>query len=206
MAERSGKPPPPFEQVAEELSGPLLRYLSRYVGDRDLAEDLLQETLIRISRGLPGFAEKSELKTWAFSIATRVAADHFRKPANRVSIVDVADLPEPSDSERSLEQGLVIDEMNACVRKVIDSLPEDYRAALVLHDLEGMTAADIAEISGCTVATAKIRIHRARARLAEALQRECDFYRDGDGVLRCDEKPSLPSADVRFELTRGKPR
>jgi RNA polymerase sigma-70 factor (ECF subfamily) len=162
------------------------------VGDRDLAEDLLQETLLRISLGLAGFAGRAQLKTWAFSIATRVAADHFRQPANRVSIVDVAESPEPEDSERSAEQGLVIDEMNACVRKVIDSLPEDYRAALVLHDLEGLTAAQTAEISGCALPTAKIRIHRARARLAEALKQECDFYRDSENVLRCDRKELIP--------------
>lgn len=179
---------PSFAQVAGELSGPLLRYLARYAGDRDLAEDLLQETLIRISRALPGFEGRSELKTWAFSIATRVAADHFRKPANRLSIVDIAESAGVPDSDRSVDETVVIDEMNACVRQVIDSLPADYRAALVLHDLEGLSAAETAEISGCTVATAKIRIHRARGRLAEALQRECDFYRDGEDVFRCDRK------------------
>jgi RNA polymerase sigma-70 factor (ECF subfamily) len=191
MEQHSGQSPP-FGQVAEELSGPLLRYLGRYVGDRSLAEDLLQETLIRISRGLPGFAGRAELKTWAFSIATRVAADHFRRPANRVSIVDVAESPEPPDSERSVEQRLVVDEMNACVRKVIDSLPEDYRAALVLHDLEGLTAAQTAEITGCELPTAKIRIHRARLRLAEALRQKCEFYRDDENVLRCDPKKDCP--------------
>lgn len=191
MEQHSGQSPP-FRQVAEELSGPLLRYLGRYVGDRSLAEDLLQETLIRISRGLSGFAGRAELKTWAFSIATRVAADHFRQPANRVSIVDVAESPEPPDSERSVEQRLVVDEMNACVRRVIDSLPEDYRAALVLHDLEGLTAAQTAEIAGCELPTAKIRIHRARLRLAEALRQECEFYRDDENVLRCDPKKDDP--------------
>jgi RNA polymerase sigma-70 factor, ECF subfamily len=179
---------PPFSQVAEELSGPLLRYLGRYTGDRNLAEDLLQETLLRISRGLSGFENRSELKTWAFSIATRVAADYFRQPAHRLSIVDVEKTPEPADSERAVDQRMVIDEMNACVRQVIDSLPEDYRAALVLHDIEGLTAEQTAQIAGCTLATAKIRIHRARARLTDALRRECDFYRDSEAVFRCDRK------------------
>lgn len=178
----------PLGQIVEELSGPLLRYLARYVGDRDLAEDLLQETLIRIARGLPGFAGRSELKTWAFSIATRVAADHFRKPANRVQIVDVAESPELPVIDESVEQQLVVDEMNACVRQVIDSLPEEYRAALVLHDLEGLTAMETAEVCGSSVPTAKIRIHRARMRLREALREECVFYRDSENVLRCDRK------------------
>ena len=83
---------------------------------------------------------------------------------------------------------MVIDEMNSCVREVIESLPEDYRAALVLHDLQGLTAAATAEACDCSLATAKIRIHRARARLRKALGEECEFYRDDDGVFRCDRK------------------
>ena len=80
---------------------------------------------------------------------------------------------------------------DACVRGVIDSLPEDYRTALVLHDLEGQTAAQVADIAGCSIATAKIRIHRARRRLKQALNEECSFYRDEDNVLRCDRKPEV---------------
>jgi RNA polymerase sigma-70 factor, ECF subfamily len=180
--------PPSTEQVADELSGPLLRYLGRYVGDRALAADLLQETLIRIAQGLPSFAGRASLKTWAYSIATRVAVDYFRQPAHRVQIVDVDESLQFADRDLAVDLQLVIDEMNACVRAVIDSLPEDYRAALVLHDLEGLTAAQIAEVSSCSLPTAKIRIHRARLRLREALRAECDFYRDSDNVLRCDRK------------------
>ncbi len=179
---------PSPEQVSEELSEPLLRYLRRYAGNPAVADDLLQETLIRITRGLPSFAGHASLKTWAFSIATRVAADHFRQPAHRVQIVDIDESLELFDRDMAVDQRLVINEMNACVRQVIDSLPEDYRAALVLYDLEGLTAAQTAEVGGCSLPTAKIRIHRARLRLREALHEECDFYFDRENVLRCDRK------------------
>lgn len=177
-----------FRPIADEISGPLLRYLERNVGDHGLAQDLLQETLIRVARGLPSFEGRANIKTWAFSIATRVVADHFRDPVNRARIVDVDESAELPDAEESVDDRLVIDEMNACVRQVIDSLPEDYRVALVLHDLEGLTAEQTAEISGCSLPTAKIRIHRARLRLKQALEQECKFYRGSDNVLRCDRK------------------
>jgi RNA polymerase sigma-70 factor (ECF subfamily) len=90
--------------------------------------------------------------------------------------------------EAETDQKIVVDEMSNCVREVIDSLPEDYRTALVLHDLEGQTAAEVAEIAGCSIATAKIRIHRARRRLKQALDKECRFYRDADNVFRCDRR------------------
>jgi RNA polymerase sigma-70 factor (ECF subfamily) len=102
--------------------------------------------------------------------------------------VEVDDSVELPDADRPVDERLVIDEMNECVRQVIDSLPEDYRAALVLHDLEGHSAAETAEICGCSLPTAKIRIHRARFRLRGALQEKCDFYRDSESVLRCDRK------------------
>jgi RNA polymerase sigma-70 factor (ECF subfamily) len=182
---------PSFEDVVEALAGPLKRYLERMAGNRETADDLLQETLLRIARGLPTFEGRSSVKTWAFTIATRIATDHFRRPETRARIVDVDEAQELSASEADVDGRLIIDEMNSCVRSVIDSLPEDYRAALVLHDLQGLTAAATAEACGCSLATAKIRIHRARNRMRKALQSECDFYRDEEDIFRCDRKSPI---------------
>lgn len=179
---------PSFERLAAELSPSLSRYLRRYVGDPATADDLLQETLIRIAQGLPGFEGRSATKTWAFAIATRVAADHFRSPVQRLGIVDVEEADEVPDPGRLIDEQIVVDEMNTCIRQVIDSLPADYRAAVVLHDLEGLTAAQIAEICAASVATVKIRIHRARKRLKQALNRQCDFFHDSENVFRCHRR------------------
>jgi RNA polymerase sigma-70 factor (ECF subfamily) len=196
------RPLPGSDDLALELSEPLRRHFQRMVGNRETAEDLLQETLLRMARALPAFEGRASAKTWAFAIAMRVIADHFRAPEERVQIVDlderigqsVDDVPV---GEVAVDERMVVDEMNACVRGVIDSLPEDYRAALVLHDLEGLTASQVAEISGCSVATAKIRIHRARARLKAALRAACSFYRDGEGVFRCDQShEAVPPAPI----------
>ena len=177
-----------FEDVAQEFSGPLRRYLERLAGNRATADDLLQETLLKIARALPAFEGRSSVKTWAFTIATRVATDHFRRPHSRAQMVDIDETGPNHVLDAEIDQRLVIDEMSSCVREVIDSLPEDYRTALVLHDLEGQTAAQVAEIAGCSLANAKIRIHRARRRLKEALNQECSFYRDEENVFRCDRK------------------
>lgn len=177
-----------FEDFAKQFSQPLRRYLQRYSGDCGTADDLLQETLIRAARGLPDFAGRSSVKTWAFSIATHVAADYYRKPEHRINVVEVSEVDDSPENDRAIEERMVVDEMNACVRQLIDSLPDDYRAALVLHDLEDLTAEDTARVCGCSLPTAKIRIHRARQRLRKALQQQCQFYRDADNVLRCDRK------------------
>ena len=182
--------PPSFANLAERLTPDLRRYLQRYIGEPSAAEDLLQETLIRIERGLTGFQGRSSIKTWAFAIATRVAADYRRAPEHKVDVVEIDEASAEPDTAESIEKRLVIDEMNSCVRKVIDSLPEDYRAPLVLHELQGLTAEDTANICGSSVATAKIRIHRGRQRLKAALRDECTFYRDTEDVFRCDRKRS----------------
>lgn len=179
---------PSFEGVARQLSGKLRAYLERMVGNTE-AEDLLQETLVKIERGLPGFEGRSQLETWAFTVATRVVADHFRRPQTRARIVEMEETEDLADAGPDIGERVIIQEMNSCIREVIDSLPEDYRAALVLHDLEGLTASETAAVCGCSLATAKIRIHRARKRLQKALERECTFYRDREDVLRCDRKP-----------------
>ncbi|ANQ86125.1 RNA polymerase sigma factor [Azoarcus olearius] len=178
--------PGAVDTVLAEMAQPVLRYLQRFVGDAAIARDLQQETLIRIARGYDSFGARSSVKTWAFAIANRVAADYYRAPAHRMQIVDLDEAEEVASGEAAIDTRLVEEEMNRCVRQVIDSLPDTYRAALILHDLEGLSIEQTALICECTLATAKIRIHRARHRLREALGRQCAFYHDDQGVYRCD--------------------
>lgn len=177
-----------FEAAAREVSRAVLDYLIRYVGDPGVAEDLLQETLIRMNMGLASFEGRASIKTWAFSIASRVAADYLRHPERRTRLVELDEAEAVADSTTRIDERLVINEMDACIRSTIDTLPDSYRTALILHDLEGMTAEQVADISECSLATAKIRIHRARQRLKDALANRCTFYRDDDAVFRCDQK------------------
>jgi RNA polymerase sigma-70 factor (ECF subfamily) len=185
-----------FEEVAGTLRAPILRYLRRFVGDAAVAEDVSQETLVRISKGLSDFEGRSSIKTWAFKIATHTALDHLRRSKRGVTLLEVDDLSTVAAPGVEMGERLVIDEMNACLREEIDRLPESYRAAILLHDLEGLSAAETAEIVGCSLATAKVRVHRARARLKQALLGDCNFYRDREQVFRCERKgPADPDED-----------
>ena len=177
--------PPDFEDIAGELSRPLFTYLKRMTGNAEDADDLLQETLMRIARGLPRFEQRSSVKTWAYRIATTVAIDFYRK-TGKDHFVEFNDTDDCSDFDE--DDRLVLDEMNACVREVIDGLPPDYRAALVLYNLQGKSVEETARITEVSVSTAKIRIHRAKARLQKALDEKCVFYKSANGTLRCDKK------------------
>ncbi len=177
-----------FEDVANELSPFLGRYLQRVVQDRGIAEDLLQQTLLRIARGLPDFDGRSSVKTWAYTIATRTAMDHFRKSGTEPPFVDESEAAGVEDDAPTPEQRLALEQMNACVREIIAGLPEEYRTAILLHDFSGLSARDTATACGCSEANAKVRVHRARAKLKAALQKECTLYHDEDNVLRCHRR------------------
>jgi RNA polymerase sigma-70 factor (ECF subfamily) len=179
---------PDFASVARDYAPHLQRYLLRQVGNEATANDLLQETLLGISRGLAHFEGRASLKTWVFAIASRVAADYLRRPERSRIIVDMDALLEMEDGETALDDRLEFDDMNQCVREVIDSLPSDYRAALILHDLEDMDCAQTAAVLGISLGAARVRIHRARARLKVALQQQCGFYHDSESVLRCQRQ------------------
>ena len=88
----------------------------------------------------------------------------------------------------------MLDEMNSCVREVIDGLPPIHRAAIVLFNLERKSVAETADILKLSPNATKVRIHRARKRLKEALDRDCTYYATRDGITRCDRKD--PTSDA----------
>jgi RNA polymerase sigma-70 factor (ECF subfamily) len=184
----SSDSPPSFEDLAHRLEPQLRAYLRRMVRNAADAEDLFQETLLRIARGLPEFEGRASAKNWAYRIATNVAIDFLRRTKKATVIAFDESATGETAPEIDDEDRLILDEMNQCVREVIDGLPPTYRAALILHHLEGRTAAETARILDISLANAKIRIHRAKDRLQEALARECDFYTSDGGTLRCDRK------------------
>jgi RNA polymerase sigma-70 factor (ECF subfamily) len=182
-------PLPSFEKLVGELSGPLFAYLRRMLGNSADADDLLQETLMRMASGLPGLERTAATRSWAFRIASNVAIDHIRR-SKRASLVEFTEDHDLGDDRhaRDVEDRLELDEMNSCVRQVIDSLTPDHRAAIVLFNLEGKSIAETAEILGISTVAAKVRLHRARKRLREALDRQCTYYTTEDGSTRCDRK------------------
>lgn len=80
------------------------------------------------------------------------------------------------------------DEMSACVQRYLSDLSDNYRAVILLHDMHGLTSAEIARLLDESLPNVKIRLHRARRKLKIALAGGCAFSRDGDGVLVCEPR------------------
>lgn len=170
-------------------------------GEIALAEDLAQETFVRVARSLERFRGESKLTTWLYRIATNAFLDHRRRLKARATEIPETDLKLPPEALAEVEypapklpDRLLDDsEMGRCVREFVDGLPPEPRAVIVLHDLEGLKNREIAEILGCSLDAVKIRVHRARQRLRTVLGENCEFHRNEDDVLRCDRKPGADS-------------
>jgi len=184
-----------------------LRYLTRLVGEGE-AEDLAQETFIKVSRNIEGFRGDSNPLTWIYRIATNTAIDHLRNPSSRetlrdgLSIDSVEKLGNPDtwagQKTLSIEERAIREEMSSCVRDVVERLPENYRSAIVLSDLEGFKDREIADIIGLTLPATKVMLHRARSRLRRELSMCCTFYRNEDNELSCDRKTIKDKHDIQL--------
>ena len=186
-----------FEEIYAGFHAKIVRYLTRLVGEAE-AEDLAQETFVKVGQALEGFRGESQLHTWVYKIATNTALDRLRSPSFREtshdpatieSIVSIEDVGVWTGRKPlTVEQQAIREEMSSCVRDVVDRLPDNYRTAIVLSDLEGFKDSEIAEVLGLTLSATKIRLHRARARLKQELSSCCVFYRNEENELACDRK------------------
>jgi RNA polymerase sigma-70 factor (ECF subfamily) len=184
--------PGDFKSLHDEFRPRVLRYVTRLVGEAD-AEDVTQAVMLKVSTSLAGFRGDAQLSTWIYRIATNAATDRLRgKPMATVSDAELeaagGDVP-PAAQTASVEASAIREEMSACIAEFVTRLPENYRAAMILSELEGFGNGEIAEILGLSLETVKIRLHRARERLRKELAADCNFYRDECNELACDRKP-----------------
>ena len=178
-----------FQRVYDEFHVRIRRYLVRLGGPGD-ADDLTQETFARVSQALAGFRGEAALSTWIYRIATDGALGRARRPRSQPQ----AHTAEPEalaalGTMPVIEQDIASREMSACVRDYVDQLPADSRTVVILSELEELPDREIAEILGISLEAAKIRLHRARARLRQMLEQGCDLSRDERNELTCEPRP-----------------
>ena len=192
-----------FDRIYAEHHTRILRYLTRMVGAHD-AEDLTQEVFIRGAKAYEGFRHEAKIETWLYRIATHVAVDRLRGTALRRETMLGEELGEVAEDGReagsTLEEKTLRRAANECIRNVIYGLPENYRTPLILSELEGFTNREIAEIMDVSLDTVKIRLHRAKEQLKQALLDACQFSRDERNELTCDP---LNSGEDPARANRG---
>lgn len=169
----------------------IFRYVMSMIRDTAEAEDLTQETFLRAYRRRDSLRDEGAQTTWLYRIATHVCLDRLRQYARRApkeSEIDLDEMDVAEPNTPSLQQEIEQGEMSECVQKYLSDLSDSYRAAILLHDMHDLTAPQIAHLLGVSLATVKIRLHRARNKLRIALQAGCDFSYDERNVLTCESK------------------
>lgn len=145
--------------------GSLRAFAVSLCGDRDRADDLVQETLFKAWNHLDSFKEGTNLKAWLFTILRNT---YFSERRKRKREVEDADGSYAARLSSRPEQDGHMDMQD--FQAALSHLPDDQREALVLVGAAGFSYEEAAEISGCAVGTIKSRVNRARGRLADALQ------------------------------------
>jgi RNA polymerase sigma-70 factor, ECF subfamily len=142
---------------AHQLS--VLRYLRRLVHDSETAEDLCHETFVKALRSWEQLRAGASAQAWLFRIARNTAYDHLRRH-KRIALAVLDD-----DHARPLDAQSVLARLEDAelLREALRDLPEHYRLPLLLHGHAGYGASDIAAALGCTAATIRTRLYRARA-------------------------------------------
>jgi RNA polymerase sigma-70 factor (ECF subfamily) len=164
------------------------KFILAVVKDEWAADDLCQETFVRVQNGLNGLKDPDKISPWIFSIAYNLCRDHFRKlktsRATQSTDLKGIEIRQESSIQKELEQR----EMGECVQDRMSLLPESQRMVIILFDIMGCTHQEIAEIMGITIETVKVRLHRARKKLKAILERACNFETDERNVLICEPK------------------
>jgi RNA polymerase sigma-70 factor, ECF subfamily len=166
-----------LDRLIEQYQHRLLRYLLYLTGRRELAEDLFQETWIRVLERGHQFSDRYTFSTWLFTIARNLTIDHMRRkqPASLDGLLhsddgesnfDVAATGQASAFDLTLQR-----EQNEHISAGMERLPAEYREALVLRFQEGMSLEEIASVACVPLGTVKSRIYRGLSALEPRLKR-----------------------------------
>jgi RNA polymerase sigma-70 factor, ECF subfamily len=145
-----------FERLVRTYQEPVWRFLRRLLGDAGMAEDVAQETFLRVFRRLPTFSFQAKFSTWVFQVARNAGVDELRSRRRRIRLASLAPPPTPA---------VGMPEARAEIDAALASLPVDLREAVLLIEVLGLRYHEVARVLGVPEGTVKSRVFSARSRL-----------------------------------------
>jgi RNA polymerase sigma-70 factor (ECF subfamily) len=164
-----------LEELLARHAPSIYRFGVKMCRDAEDAKDVLQETLLAAARSIREFRGASSLSTWLYSVARSFCIKKRRTskfaPTDTVSLDDLASNVQPhAPAEEAPDEAAAGHELSAVLNHAIASLDPENREVLLLRDVEGLTAAEVADVLGSTVDAVKSRLHRARAQVRARLE------------------------------------
>jgi len=175
-----------FESLWHDFAERLGAFIRARVKDAAAAEDIRQEVFLRMHRRIGQLRDAGKVESWIFRIARNAIIDHYR--ARRAT----SELPETLAAEEPANQAECF-ALRESVRRLVSELPDTYREAVMLAELEDLPLKDVAQRLGITLTNAKSRVRRGRAQLREMLLDCCRFSFDRrGGVAECEPRRERP--------------
>jgi len=175
----------------QDLAATLRPYVARRVRGPADVDDVLQDTFLRIQRGLGGLRDDERFGPWVYQVARSAIADHRRRSGRHAELIERCELDPaaPPSDENDVECELAM-----YMAPFIATLASPYREALTLTELEGRTQKEAASTLGISLSGMKSRVQRGRAQLRQALEQCCAIALDARGrVVSCERKPEWHS-------------
>jgi len=170
------------EVLWREFHKRLRAFVSRHIPRPADVDDILQEVFIRIHRGVDSVQKRERLSAWIFQITRNVIADHYRAGHRELDVVG-NDLDLPAEADSGNEPRTEVTELSTCIGPMIAGLPQIYREAIELTDLNGLTQVEAAQKIGVSVSGMKSRVQRARGKLKSMLLECCRVEVDRRGSI-----------------------
>ena len=147
----------------------LYRFVYRMAGNRETAEDVVQEAFLRLSRENPNLPNETAVRRWLFVVARNLCISNFRQNS-RLQATSIDNTYGIESKRGSPSDSILKSERDHAVRQAVQSLPPLLREALILREFENMSYLDIAAVTGCPMGTVRSRLAKARDFLKEKLQ------------------------------------
>ena len=205
LREARGGDPVALRRLLERVSPPIYRFGRGFCGDTEDAKDVMQEVLVSLVRSLPSIRGDSSITTWAYTVARRACARQRRgagKHGEREPETVLERVAAPEDASPDPSREVERREVETAVRDAILLLPAPQREAIVLRDLEGVSAREAARVLRVSERALKSRLHRARLAVRDALTRSLADEPPPAGSSRCPDAGRLLSRYLEGELTQ----
>lgn len=158
-------------EIIRDYKDGLIFYLSGYTGDLHIAEELAEDTFVRLGTRKPKDRGGGSFRTWLYTIGRNIAIDYLRRQKRR-GTVPIDGIPEPTDEEADLERVCIREERKILVHRALHTLKPEYRQVLWLLYFEGFGMKETASILGKSVHNTETLAYRARQALKEKLKAE----------------------------------
>ena len=172
-----------LESIWKEHHDQLLQFINKRVRNKEESEDILQEVFIKILSKIDTLKDSSKLQSWIYQMTRNAITDYFRKKKNFEPESELVEINDESDQN-------AMNQATGWIGYYVNALPDNYREALVLYEMKGLSQKEVADQLGLSYSNARSRVQRGRQLLKKNLTDCCTFNVDVYGnIIEYNSKP-----------------